>query len=132
LSGDRKRPAELAVFDRPEVLKGTGRYLPQSLLGYDFLNKGFMAEAVLEGTNLQIFLLSGATAESASTAFDRYRAQLGKGKVEPGGKGEVFLEGNDQLYGPVMLLRKGNCLAGALKFSGNRKGIRSLLESLCR
>ena len=54
MPGNRNRPPELAAFDRPEVVKGTERYLPQSLLGYDFLNKGIMTEALVEGTNLQI------------------------------------------------------------------------------
>jgi len=131
LPGNRNRPPEVAVFDRPETVKGTERYLPQSLLGYDFLNKGIMGDAVAEGTNLQIFLLLGTTAESASVAFDRYRSQLVGGKIEPVGKSGALLEGVDPLYGPVTVLKKGKCLAGALKFSG-KTGIRALLESVCR
>ena len=131
LPGSDNRPPELSVFDRPEVVKGTERYLPQSLLGYDFLNRGVMADAVVEGTNLQIFLLLGTTAESASAAFVRYRSQLGKGKIEPRGNRVAFLEGVDPLYGPVIVLKKDYCLAGALKFGGE-KGIRALLESVCR
>ena len=131
IPGNKNRPPELSVFDRPEVVKASERYLPQSLLGYDFLNKGIMADAVVEGANLRIFLLLGETAESASAAFDRYRSQLGQGKIESGGASTAFLEGVDPLYGPVIVLRKGGCLAGAMKFSG-KKGIRALLESVCR
>ena len=131
LPGATNRPPELSVFDRPEVVKGTERYLPQSLLGYDFLNRGIMADAMVEGTRLQIFLLLGTTTEAASSAFDRYRSQVAQGKMYPGGKGTVFLEGVDPLYGPVIVLRKEECLAGALKFS-DKKGIRALLESVCR
>jgi hypothetical protein len=131
LPGTRNRPPELAVYDRTQIVKGTERYLPQSLLGYDFLNRGIMSDAVVEGMSLQIFLLLATTAESASAAFDGYRSQLAQGKVEFGGKGAAFLEGVDLLYGPVIILRKGACLAGALRFSG-KKGIRALLESLCR
>ena len=131
MPGNKNRPPELSVFDRPEVVKGTERYLPQSLLGYDFLNKGIMADAVVNGTSLQVFLLLGTTFESATTAFDRYRSQLAHVKIELGGKSAAFLEGVDPLYGPVIVLRKGDCLAGALKFSG-KKGIRALLESFCR
>jgi hypothetical protein len=100
-------------------------------LGYDFLNKGIMADAVVGGTNLQVFLLLGTTAESASAAFDRYRSQVTQGKAGAGGKDVALLEGVDPLYGPVMVLRKGSCLAGALKFSG-KEGVRALLDSLCR
>ena len=131
LPGNKNRPPELSVFDRPAVVKGTERYLPRSLLGYDFLNKGIMADVVIDGTNLQIFLLLGTTAESVSAAFDRYRSQLARVKIDLGEKSATFLEGVDPLYGPVIVLRKGDCLAGALKFSGE-KGIRALLESFCR
>jgi hypothetical protein len=130
LPGNRSRPPELAVFDRPETVKGTERYLPQSILGYDFLNRGIMTDAVVDGMPLQIFLLLDTTADSATAAFDGYRSQLARGKVEPLGNSAAFLEGVDPLYGPVIILRKGGCLAGALKFSG-KKRIRALLESFC-
>ena len=90
-----------------------------------------MADAVVEGMNLQVFRLLGTTDGSASTALDSFRSQLAQGKVEIGGGSAVFLEGADPLYGPVMVLRKANCLAGALKFSG-KKGVRALLESFCK
>ena len=131
LPGTRNRPPELALFDRPETVRGTERYLPQSLLGYDFLNRGIMTDAVVGGMDLQIFLLLDTTAESASAAFEGYRSQLARGKIEPVGNSAALLEGVDPLYGPVIVLRKGGCLAGALKFSG-KNGIRALLESVCR
>jgi hypothetical protein len=131
LPGKKTRPLELSVFDRPEFTMGTVRYLPQSLLGYDFLNKGFMTDAVLNGANLQIFLIPGTKDNSVSSAFDGYRSLLAQGKIETVGKNTTFLEGVDSLYGPVIILRKGECLAGALKFIG-KKGIRPLLESICR
>ena len=125
------RPAELSVFDRPELVRGTERYLPQSLLGYDFLNRGLMADAVVEGKALQIFRLLGTTAETASAAFESYRSQLSQGKSKTGGGEATFLEGVDPLYGPVIILRKGNCLAGAIKFT-DTKGIHQFLENVCR
>ena len=131
LPGPSTRPAELAVLDRPDLVKGSERYLPESLLGYDFLNRGVMADAVVEGGDLQMFLLLGTTAESAAAALQRFRAQIPAGKLEAAGKDAQFLEGADPLYGPVTVLRKGPCLAGALRFS-EKKGIRAFLESICR
>jgi hypothetical protein len=131
LPGDNNRPAELSILNRPEVVSGSERYLPQSLLGYDFLNRGIMADAMIEGTSFQIFLLLDTTAESASTAFERFSSQLAKEKSEPGVKSATFLDGIDSLYGPVIILKKGGCLAGALKFSVN-KGVRALLENVCK
>ena len=131
LPGRGDRPPELAAFDRPETVRGTERYLPQSLLGYDFLNRGLMTDAVVEGMDLQLFLLLDTTSASATAAFDGYRAQLARGTVEQVGKSAAILEGVDPLYGPVIVLRKRNCIAGALKFSG-KKEPRALLESFCR
>jgi len=131
LPGEGGRPQQLAVLDRPDLVKGSERYLPESLLGYDFLNRGLLADAVVAGGQLQVFYLVGSTAESASAALQRYRSQLTGGKLEAAGKDLQFLEGVDPLYGPVAVLRKGPCLAGALKFS-TQKGIRDFLESFCR
>ncbi len=131
IPGNNSAPAELLVLDRPEFVKGTERYLPQSLLGYDFLNRGIITDAVIEGANLQIFFLLNTTIKSASAAFNHFRSQLSQTKTVPLGKGTVFLEGVDSLYGPVIILKKDDCLAGALKFNGD-KGIRALLESVCR
>ena len=131
LGGTTERPAELAVFDRAELVQGSERYLPESLLGYDFLNRGILADADVGGAKLQVFLLLGTSAESASVALERYRSQMSSGRVEAGGKDAQFLEGVDPLYGAVTVLRKGKCLAGALKYS-DKKGVRGFLESLCR
>jgi len=127
----KERPQELEVFNGREVIRGTERYLPQSLLGYDFFPKGIMADATVEGTNLQVFLLLNTTPDSAARTFDRYRSQLSGVTIDTAGEGKIFMEGADPLYGPVTILRKGSCLAGALKFTG-RKGIRRFLESICR
>lgn len=131
LPGDNGRPAELSAFDRPRITKGSERYLPQSLLGYDFLNRGIIADAELEGTALQVFLLFGTTLESASVSFEKYRSQLGQGTIEAVGESGAVLQGADPLYGPVTILKQGKCFAGALKY-GKGKSIRPFLESLCR
>jgi hypothetical protein len=125
------RPTELAVFERPEVVRGSERYLPESLLGYDFLNRGIMADAVVEGASLQIFTLLRPAKGSSQAAFERLGAQLAAGKTISAGKNGNLLEGVDPLYGPVMILSKGDCLAGALKFSA-KKGVGALLERICR
>jgi hypothetical protein len=130
LPGTSERPAALAVLERPEIIRGSERYLPQSILGYDFLNRGFMADAVVAGATLQLFLLPGPSPAATGAAFDRYRAQLGQVQSGPGGAAALFLEGLDPLYGPVMLLRRGSCLAGALRYAG-KKELRLFLESLC-
>jgi hypothetical protein len=131
LPGGKIKPPELSAFNRPEVVKGTERYLPQSLLGYDFLNRGIMADAVIEGNTLQIFRLLDATPEAASAVFERFRSQLAQRKIESGGSNVVILEGVDPLYGTVIILRKGDCIAGAMKFNG-KNGVRTLLETVCR
>jgi hypothetical protein len=125
------RPPELAVFEVQEVVRGSERYLPESLLGYDFLNRGLMADAVVEGSTLQVFTLLRPAKGSSQAAFERIGAQLAAGKTLSAGKNGSMLEGVDPLYGPMMILSKGDCLAGALKFS-QKKGVGALLERICR
>ncbi len=131
LPGERSRPSELSAFDRPEMVKGTERYIPQSLLGYDFLNRGIMAEAVIGGANFPLFRLVGNDARSVSASFDRFKSQLAKVKIAIEGKDAAVLEGVDPLYGPMIVLKKADCLVGALRFV-DKKGIRNMLESVCR
>ena len=131
LPGPKSQPPELSIVDRSEVMKGTERYLPQSLLGYDFLNKGVIADAAIPGVHFQMFVLLNTTQQSATIVFDRFRSQVTQGKVDVKGSGITFLEGVDPLYGPVIVVKKGNCFAGVLKFSAD-KGLRPFLESLCK
>ncbi len=130
LPQQKETPPELSRFNRPEVVMGSERYLPQSLLGYDFLNKGMIADATVEGAGFQLFFLTGVTVETAATAMERYRAQLSGKTIETGKKGAIFLSGTDPLYGPVMVIKSGACFAGALKFT-EKKGVRAQLERLC-
>ncbi len=131
LSGERNRPSELSAFDRPEIVKGTERYLPQSLLGYDFLNRGIMAEAVIGGASFQVFRLFGTDTRSVSASFDRFKSQLAKVKIDAEGKDTTVLEGVDPLYGAVIILKKADCLAGALRFA-DKIMVRNTLVSVCR
>ncbi|HIJ80793.1 MAG TPA: hypothetical protein HPP76_03685 [Desulfuromonadales bacterium] len=129
--GPAAKAAELRVLDLPEVIKGTERYLPQSLLGYDFLNRGLMADAEVEGASLQILRLLGLKGEPATMVFDRFLQQVTQGQSNSPAKDVQVMEGIDPLYGPVMILKKGDCLAGALKFKV-KKGVAALLERVCR
>jgi len=131
LPGEINRPPELAAFDRPGIIRGTERYLPQSLLGYDFLNKGIMAEAAAGEGSYQLFRLVNAPAGPVSAAYERFRSQLAGVKTEPSTKNPAVLEGVDPLYGPVMVLMKGDCLVGALRFT-DKSTVRPLLESVCK
>jgi len=131
LPGPAHGPGELSALDRPGLVKGSERYLPESLLGYDFLNRGFMADAALGDSKFRVFLLLGATPQSASAVAQRYRSQLAAATTLAVGADEQVLEGGDPLYGPVTLVRKGACLAGALKTSKGKE-IQLFLESLCR
>jgi hypothetical protein len=90
-----------------------------------------MAEAVIGGANFQIFRLISTDTRSVSASFGRFKSQLAQVKIDPEGKDAAVLEGVDPLYGPVIVLKKADCLAGALRFA-DKKGIRATLESVCR
>ena len=119
LPGDTGRPKELDAFAIPSVVPGSERYIAQSLLGYDFFRRGLMADAVLDGDPLQLFLVPEDTGDAADRAFDRYRSYLetsGKDIRISGARGRKSLAAVDPLYGNVFLAQTGRFLVGAVRF----------------
>jgi hypothetical protein len=119
IAGDTGRPKELDAFAIPSVVPKSERYIAQSLLGYDFFRRGLIADAVVDGDPLQLFLVPEDTGAAATRAFDRYRSYLetsGKDIRLSGAPGRMSLAAVDPLYGNVFLVQTGRFLAGAARF----------------
>ena len=113
------RPEELEALSIPAVVPGSERYIARSLLGYDFLRRGLIADAVLDGEPMQLLLVPEDSAESASRALDAYRSYLkasGKGIRLMGVPGRLSLAAVDPLYGNVYVVQAGRFLVGAVRF----------------
>lgn len=126
------RPVELKSFALPEVEAKSVRFLPQKILRTDAFKRGIMADAVINGSTVKIFKLLDTSVESAAKAFADYYTQLDAPKAARA-EGEVIniLEALDPLYGKMMLLQRGRCLSGAIKYS-SPEHTATLLRKVCR
>ncbi len=112
------RPAEVELLRVPGVVPGTERYIPRSLLGYAFLRRGVIADAVAEGERIQVFVVLEDSKSAARKAFDDYHAYLqtsGKDVRSWLTGGRIFLSAVDPLYGGVLVEPSGRCVVGAIR-----------------
>lgn len=132
LPANTVRPKELDALAVPAVVKKSERYIAQSLLGYEFFHRGLIADAVVNGAPVQVFLVPEQSREAARTTFDRYRAFLAKsgndGRVTES-KGRIVLEAVDPLYGTVLVELAGRHLIGAVRVHDSKAALQ-LLEQL--
>ena len=109
LPANTVRPKELDALAVPAVVKKSERYIAQSLLGYEFFHRGLIADAVVNGAPVQVFLVPEQSREAARTTFDRYRAYLaGSGSDWPRDRSKR----TDPPGGGRSLVRNGACRAG--------------------
>jgi hypothetical protein len=112
------RPGVLEIFHVQGVVPKTERYLPQSVLGYPFFRRGMTAEANLHGERAQVFVVFEDSAAAARKVFDQYLASLKEAGLEAklsGKEGRISLEGNDPLYGKVIVEQWDRYLIGAIR-----------------
>ncbi len=127
-------PRELEAFSIPGVVRGSERYIAQSLLGYAFFRRGFIADAILDDEDIRIFVVTEESREAGRTAFDLYNAYLkASGRdVEVSEKGGIIsLSGVDPLYRGVVVKQVGRFLIGAVKVKEVGKA-RQLVEEMRR
>lgn len=112
-------PGELDILAGvPGLVPKTERYLARSLLGYAFFRRGMIADAILGGERVQVFVVFEDSPEGARKAFDDYRSYLkGEGgEVSVGGTaGRTSLTAVDPLYGGVLMEQSGPYLIGAVR-----------------
>jgi hypothetical protein len=113
------RPEELDALAIPAVVKNSERYIARSLLGYRFLSRGLVAEAVLKGEQLKVFVVPEESRDAARAAFDQYRSYLNvSGKdvqVTERREGASFTA-VDPLYKNVFVRHSGRYLIGVVGF----------------
>jgi len=110
-----ERPKEPALLDVPEVVKVSVRYSATSLLGYDFLPRGMMADALVGGDTVRLFVVLAPSPAAAGKAADAYRAYLRESgaRLDALKSGEgTYLTAVDPLYGKVLFRASGRYLIG--------------------
>ena len=112
-------PKELEVLsEMPGVVTKSERYLAQSLLGYAFFRRGMIADFVLGGERVQVFVVSENSTEAARKAFDDYRSYLkaeGQEMNVTGTTDRISLTAVDPLYRGVFVEQSGPYLIGAVR-----------------
>ena len=113
------RPKELEILMIPAVVEKSERYIAQSLLGYDFFRRGIIADAVLKGEEMQVFVVIEDSPNAVQRAFEHYSESLrtsGKEVRVIETHDKVSLNAVDPLYGNVFVERVGRYLIGSIRF----------------
>lgn len=126
------RPKELEAFIIPAIERKSIRYIAQSLLGYDFLRKGIVADAVLNNEQVQVFMVLENSKAAARKAFDQYAEYLktsDKNVQIAQMQHQISLKACDPLYGNVVVEQAGQFIFGAVRVR-DTAGAQQLLNKL--
>jgi len=128
------QPKELMYFMIPAVKQRSERYISQSLLGYAFFRSGLIADAVLEGEPLKVFMVTEESVNAARKAFDQYLAYLKASGHEvhvTETPEETSIAAVDPLYKNVYIEHSGRYLIGAVNLKTASAG-KPLVEQIRR
>ncbi len=128
------KPKALEAFDVPGVDRKSERYIASSLLGYDFFRSGLMADALLKGQPVQLFLVTEDSREAARAVLEQYRAYLKKeGKEAHVGETpeRIILTAVDPLYGTVVVEQASRFVIGAVRV-GDANAAQQLVEQVLK
>jgi hypothetical protein len=113
------RPGELEVMGGiPGVEMKSARYLGQSILGYAFFRRGMIADAMLGGEQVQVFVVFENSPDAARKAFENYRSYLkaeGQEMNVTGTTDRISLTAVDPLYRGVFVEQSGPYLIGVIR-----------------
>ncbi len=132
LPQNKSRPKELEAFIIPAIERKSIRYIAQSLLGYDFLRKGIVADAVLNNEQVQVFMVLENSRAAARKAFDQYAKYLktsDKNVQIAQMQHQISLKASDPLYGNVVVEQAGQFVFGAVRVR-DTAGAQQLLDKL--
>jgi len=132
LPSNLSQPKELVYFMLPAVVQRSERYIAQSLLGYAFFRKGLIADAILEGEPLKVFMVPEESVNAARKAFDQYHGYLKASGQEvqlTETPDMTFISAVDPLYKNVYIEHSGRYLIGAVNLKTTSSG-KQLVEQL--
>jgi hypothetical protein len=128
----KSRPTELEVLMVPPVVKKSERYVAQSLMGYDFFRRGIIADAVLNNTLIQVFMVIESSPDASRKTIEQYRSYLkasGSDARMVEGPVGLSLAANDPLYGNVLVEQAGRFVIGASR-TNDPHGAKLLIKQL--
>ncbi|HXX80601.1 MAG TPA: DUF6599 family protein [Thermodesulfovibrionales bacterium] len=134
LPRNMSKPEELVYFMMPAVKQRSERYIGQSLLGYAFFRRGLIADAVLEGAPLKVFMVTEKSVDAARKAFDQYHAYLKTSGHEvqvTETPDKTAMTAVDPLYDNIYIEHSGRYLIGVVNLKIPSMG-KQLVEQMRR
>ena len=127
-------PREIGYFPPGNLKPGSIQYFSESLLGLQFLRRGFQGTYVYGGKESSLFLAvfgSPGEAIKAGGAFKNYLSSKGKIFPEaPAGFGPNAFKGEDPYKGKIIAFQQRNYLVGAAGFQKEEEAENLLAEVL--
>ena len=117
---DQSPQKALNVIGIPEIVPKTETYIAQGVLGYAFFKKGLIADALLDGNTIRIFVILEDSSQSSEQAFNEYKAYLEKSHAEfslTTDDDVSTIIARDPLYKGLTLVRLSSFLIGAAKLA---------------
>lgn len=111
-------PRELEVLRIQGVVPKSERYIAKSLLGYAFFRRGVIADAILEGERVQVFMVPEDSQDTARKSFDQYGFYLkaeGRDVRLTETPDRISVSAVDPLYGGVLVQQSGRYIIGAVR-----------------
>jgi hypothetical protein len=124
IPGSSGVPELVSAFPKDGLTVDSVRLVPESLLGFRMLRRGFLASY----TNGKAFILPEASPEAAAALLEKFRARLAQTTAAPQG-----FEAQDKYLGRLCVFQKGRYLVGAANFPADvdpRPLASALLERL--
>lgn len=110
MPGESKAPALLNAFPAAGLDTESLRMVPESVLGFRILRRGFLAQ-YQQG---KAFLIPESTPESAAKIFAQFKQRMNA--TDSANIGDESFQFKDKYLGRMCVFRKGNILAGATNF----------------
>ena len=125
-------PKEIGYFPPARLKPGSIQYFSESLLGLQFLRRGFLGTYLVEGKEFQLFLALLGTpqeAQKAAKAYKDYLASRGKVSAEVLPQwGPAAFKGEDPYKGKILGLQQGPYVLGAAGFEREKEAESLLAE----
>ncbi len=106
ISGSTALPAILSWFPEEGLNKDSMRLVPESVLGFRMLKRGFLAQYA-KG---KAVIVPEASPESAAALLVKFKDRIGN--TQPAQVGDEAFQANDKYLGRICIFRKGKYLAG--------------------
>jgi hypothetical protein len=121
-----REPSEIKILDFEGVELLSVTYLAESVLGYAFLSKGFVASATLNGESARVFLVLGETETAAEASMQQYIDYLRTNgeearQIEVSTGSRMMFK--DPLHGGTIVQRAGAYIFGVTGLSDPGDGL---------